>query len=1094
MYRIWADVYDSDGNRIGPGPLVNLASLRYTEMLDGPGQATVGLSGADARSFEIVQNERRLDLWLQDNTGKRLIGRMIARRIGYVDTVGGRQLRISGPDLLAELEHRNVFFGKVYNNEPVQSVVFGAVTYVDGWSVDATTVPINDLFTREFNTSSMLKILQEVVKSRGYHFRLNGVRSVLFGPLGSDSGVRIFSPVMLPGAIYDNTKIAIIESLTFEESSEVGANKVVPLGKGTGNSALTLSAANLSSPYTIQQGVDFRGRVIWFLQDDDSIATWGLREAVLKMPQVAGLSADAADQILAANELYRRASEWLERNAVKQTTYSCTVRGLKVLVRVGDKIHLNYVGPVYDRKGNMLGRRTVRDDFWILEVSHRAGLEGYAVDLTISDVDQLPFTPEDFIIEPPPDADFDDIEEEDEEEEIVETRCNLFDSSNPYIFKFDFGENVVSLTKCTVKVTTETARYINSDGNLVVSEETPASLTLKLDGTAIDGGPWLVDGGEGEFEVDITEYFTSEDLDDQHEIEVSCASGMGHVCVTADSVVVRKAPEPPEPGKVIVGADNYVAYALNAGAAATGMGWLRAHTFGTNLTVEHLAVNPFSEYITGESLTKKLGMWALLGDAATDDYNLEYSENVFGGGGADFDKIQELDDLYKLVRAFRGVQDSIMLYAPQGYEVVAGESEIGQDFDNGANLGAGVILWDNYTLVGANIIAGGRTGNCIHDTDLNDGIKPYIVFHFPAAVVLKEIRTWSNIDGTFVWDLDTYYSTSASGDDFVLYDDNDMAGGSWNESIDTGTRTGVRRIKIVFDSGTRDVKLDDILITVEDLPVPKTKVKTSVDGGENTDTTFEFGDESATAIGGADASDHEEVDIWVATSAGKFFFGPRSGGSETEIAGWALGSGYYTAALLPNRAFNVARDPATNSDPANVDVLLCASEANSGATVWARTFNSSTGAVVASADWTPVIDGFTYYCIGPKAIETWAGDPRVIRMIAAEVGTTTPLYLLTRDANTGLWTIVDEVYEGNVAVAWSPGGSGQSAFDGGDKIIRSQHPTSEGEDVTDNLADVVDSLPIAHLVVLGRSPDLRGVLLNDNDEWILNDDDIFITN
>jgi hypothetical protein len=114
--------------------------------------------------------------------------------------------------------------------------------------------------------------------------------------------------------------------------------------------------------------------------------------------------------------------------------------------------------------------------------------------------------------------------------------------------------------------------------------------------------------------------------------------------------------------------------------------------------------------------------------------------------------------------------------------------------------------------------------------------------------------------------------------------------------------------------------------------------------------------------------------------------------------------------------------------------------------------------------------------------------------VVAAVGTTSPTKLAVRDANTGLWQIVSEAYEGNVAVAWSPGGSGQSAFDGGDKIIRSQHPTSEGEDVTDNLADVVDSLPIAHLVVLGRSPDLRGVLLNDNDEWILNDDDIFITN
>jgi len=77
--RIWCDVYDASGNRLGQGPVTAITGAEIHRSLDGAGSWSMRCIGTDARALDLLTNERRVKIWFEDTGGVRMAGEGIIR-------------------------------------------------------------------------------------------------------------------------------------------------------------------------------------------------------------------------------------------------------------------------------------------------------------------------------------------------------------------------------------------------------------------------------------------------------------------------------------------------------------------------------------------------------------------------------------------------------------------------------------------------------------------------------------------------------------------------------------------------------------------------------------------------------------------------------------------------------------------------------------------------------------------------------------------------------------------------------------------------------------------------------------------------------
>lgn len=390
MSKIFVEVLDASGNKVASQPLTTAMQASVTRELDGTGSFNLGFPADDLAVVSSLTNERRVEIYVWDTdslAGKRLLGSGIVRQVSFSKDAGSAILAVSGPDALDELKRVNTWIAWTRNNAAVETIFNNLIGLASGWSASPSGMGSLSPLSIRLDGASVLAGLQALAKQTGIHFRLGEGREVEGGAFGDDSGIVLMHAAdRVPIELYDNQQVGVFERLYWQYDSEQVVNRIVPVGPGDFEAALTLKHSTRTTPYTIQTFVA-NGQTLYGLEDSASIAAFGAIEKVMRASGVAALSNSEADLENAANALYDVAANFLQRYSVKQEVYNVTVRNIRQNLKAGQKARLAYEGFAYDADGQPAKWVSIDEDFWILSVTERFDLSGRVIDLRLSNVD-----------------------------------------------------------------------------------------------------------------------------------------------------------------------------------------------------------------------------------------------------------------------------------------------------------------------------------------------------------------------------------------------------------------------------------------------------------------------------------------------------------------------------------------------------------------------------------------------------------------------------------------------------------------------------------------------------------------------------------
>lgn len=393
--QIWLNVSDANGTRLGVGPVFAVMSAEITRVLDGAGSWSARVPGVDARAGELLQPERRVQLWSEIRGETRLLGEGIIRQARLSEGAGGVQMEVSGPDILDELKRRNVLLARIYRQKTVRYVMEDLIALVPGWTVEVADAIGDEVVDARFDGVSILKAMQEIVQRYGYHLRMQaGASRVLeVGVFGDASGLRINRVETVTREALANGELLMVEQISRDEISEEMYNWLLPIGAGEGEAALTLEGCTRTEPYAVRTMTGPDGRTLYYVADDASIGEYGEIRKVGQFKEIAALSNSDADLENAANALYDAAVEALARHAVVQAVYGVGVKQTTDTIVPGDLIRMDYLAQVEQADGSRWNYLDVRGDFHVLRVREVINLDNSGIVLEISNVDRYPETP-----------------------------------------------------------------------------------------------------------------------------------------------------------------------------------------------------------------------------------------------------------------------------------------------------------------------------------------------------------------------------------------------------------------------------------------------------------------------------------------------------------------------------------------------------------------------------------------------------------------------------------------------------------------------------------------------------------------------------
>ena len=392
--RVWCDVFDSDYNRLGDGPVTAIKSASFRRALDGAGTFNMSLVGTDEQALTLLTNERRVRIYGEALDGTaRVLGDGIIRQRNMTEQSGGVTLQVSGPDALDELKRVNTLLARTYR-DTVQNVVDVLLGLATGWTATVDASIASNTIDVRYDGVSVLAALQNIADRYGYHLRLSSstARTLEISEFGDDNGLRISKTEIVTTETIQNSELLMVQRLSQGQTSEQIYNWLLPIGAGEGTAALTLEKSTRTSPYTIQSTTAGDGRTLYYISDAASISTYGTIQKVGQFKEIAPNGNTNTDIVAAANALYDAAVEDLQRHTQQTEQYSVTVKNVQQTIQPGDKIHVDYKARVQTQSG-FVDYLSIRDDFWILDVNETVSASGTSATLTISNVDQRITTP-----------------------------------------------------------------------------------------------------------------------------------------------------------------------------------------------------------------------------------------------------------------------------------------------------------------------------------------------------------------------------------------------------------------------------------------------------------------------------------------------------------------------------------------------------------------------------------------------------------------------------------------------------------------------------------------------------------------------------
>lgn len=533
--RYWVDVYDK--NDIKLGTAFEVQSAQVTEVLDEAGTITLTYSPAAQKTVELMKEENRVRIWVEQNGKRMLFGSGVIRDL-LVNDAESSVVTANGPDSLDALTRKSVLLGRIYDGETIINIVSDLVSLVTGWT---STVTDTGSQTARFDGVSVLKALLRVAQEKGLHLRLGETpNSVELGAFGDDNGITAVAPYSATAEMQGRDDVVLIERISRKVNSREVINWIIPQGAGQGTAALTLE----DSTHTLNTITLPDGREMPYLSDPDSIETYGQSEKIVAFSNIAPIENTDAAKIAAADALYDAAMAWLERNSQPLITYSISLKKVNTPLRVGDKIRVIYKGIVETETGQFT-YLDVNGLFWVNKISKKAVDSGISWALDIASIDRAENDEATIVTSAIESAEARNVNVEPKAIAFSYQDTDILGSNAPVSFRFRVNDifTTVSRIKMNIHaVPMKSESYWTSvPANMLFWQVTPgynypSDVSISIDGvdvTAALGGPWNPGGGNAEIDVDvdITNYIknASGGLYQDHSIVFTCLSRVGQV-------------------------------------------------------------------------------------------------------------------------------------------------------------------------------------------------------------------------------------------------------------------------------------------------------------------------------------------------------------------------------------------------------------------------------------------------------------------------------------------------------------------------------------------------------------------------------------
>lgn len=387
--RLFLDIYDAAGNRLGSGPVVTLENVSLKRVLDGCGTIKFSAPATDKYVLDNLTVRRRFRIYLEDMNASRELCRGVILKRSLSESSSMPMFNFTCSDNLEELKFVNTLIARTYSQDTIENVVNDLVSLATGWTATVEPGIASNLIDARFDGASVLKALQSICQNNGVHLRLGTGNVVEIGEFGDLSPVSIMNTAQVTPEILENDLVALIETLEAGEDAEDIVNWIIPLGSGEDAAALKLKRSTRTTPYTIQNATGPDGRTYWYLSDSASVTHYGTVQKVVTFKDIAPLSNSNADSINAANQLYDAAVVYLQRASIIQNNYKVSIRNVRATIKAGDQINVRYAGRVY-RDYQVIDYAAINQDMWVLGVNENVSSSGHTVSLDISNVDKTP--------------------------------------------------------------------------------------------------------------------------------------------------------------------------------------------------------------------------------------------------------------------------------------------------------------------------------------------------------------------------------------------------------------------------------------------------------------------------------------------------------------------------------------------------------------------------------------------------------------------------------------------------------------------------------------------------------------------------------
>lgn len=528
--QLIANVYNAVDVKIGT--VTDLINVSIVKMVDGVGNFNLTFSGTDKDAMALLVADNRVRIYAQQSSGLRLIGGGIINSVKIQETGGSTSLVASGPDFLQDLVVKSVLLNRAYNNLPVSDIADDLITLVPGWT--AVTEEGLGNQTARFDGASVFKSILRLAEELGAHLRSWQDNIVEVGFFGQDTGLRVINLKGVPTETEDNKDILILDSISQENSSDQVIDWVMPIGAGTGSTALTLKKSTRTSPYPIQSMVGPDGATLYYISSAGSPSS--AKQRVITFKQIGPIANSDSAKILAANALYDAAVAWLNQNNQQQITYDISCKNAEQVPNPGDKIRLTYKGKVRDRHGRLFSRIDVDDYFWVMRVEEKFTAAGSSVSMTITNIDKVKRDVTDVVV-----GALESIQAaqvsvqtfpfgfQDSSERVIQGAASPSDAQyKPALFSLLIPNIFTDVISVQLRVLTRPLYSMTDVGAIIVpsvpyatandytyavypAPNYPSDITLTIDGvdvTSALGGPWNPGGGNSPVDVnlDITQY------------------------------------------------------------------------------------------------------------------------------------------------------------------------------------------------------------------------------------------------------------------------------------------------------------------------------------------------------------------------------------------------------------------------------------------------------------------------------------------------------------------------------------------------------------------------------------------------------------